>query len=92
MNKSTKNLLLYIAESLIEYLQADSTANDHEEVGVLAKRVQALGRYTQSRGTGPGYMKMTRSEFLLLHSKDDDYDAYLFKADEIEAEGGFIAE
>lgn len=93
MDISTKHLLLYIAESILEQLQSDCTANDREEVVMLGKRVEALGRYVQSRGTGHGYMKMTKTEFLLLHSKeDDDYDCYLFKADEIESEGGFIDE
>lgn len=94
MDKSTKNLLLYIAEAILEDLQADSMANDHEEVSVIAKRVEALGRYTQSRGTGVGYMKMTKSEYIALHANDaeDDYYFYISKADEIESEGGFIAE
>lgn len=93
MLKSSKNLLLYIAEALVENLKADSdTTNDQEEVRILGKRVEALGRYIQARGSGPGYMKMTRSEFLLLQQNDEEYDLYMDKADEIEAEGGFLPE
>lgn len=91
MNKSSKNLLLYIAESLVESLKADAaTVGDEERVRIIGKKVEAMGRYIQSRGTGPGYMKMTRSEFLSI--QDEHYDAYVDKADEIEAEGGFLPE
>jgi hypothetical protein len=93
MTKSTQNLLLYIAESLVETLRSDSEqVGDTEQVRIAGKRVEAMGRYLQARGTGPGYMKMTRSEFLSIQPKDENYDLYLDKADEIESEGGFLSE
>lgn len=91
MEKSDKNLLLYIAEELIEMLQSDA-ANDQDEVIALGKIVETMGRYLQSKGAGPGYMKMTKSEFILVCERLQDHELYADKADEIESEGGFIPE
>lgn len=95
MEHSTKNLLLYIAESLLENMKAAPDVKEHEElVKNLSKIVESLGRYLQNRGGQPGYMKMTKSEFLSSHKilGDESYENYLYKADEIEEEGGFLPE
>ena len=95
MKKSTKTLLLYIAESLVNDLKADANlVRDKEEIENMGKIVESWGRYLQGSRSGPGYMKMTKSEFLSLHKilGDDTYENYALKADEIEEEGGFLPE
>lgn len=94
MKQSTKNALLYIAESLVNDLKADaSVVKDQQEVEKIGKIVESMGRYLQGRESGPGYMKMTKSEFLALYKFDpENYEGYVAKAEEIEDEGGFLPE
>lgn len=90
MDQADKNLLLYIAEALIESLKSDSeSVGDTAEVMMIGKKVEVMGRYIQSRGTGGAYMKMTKAEFIRLFEDDEHYEGYVIRANEIEAEGGF---
>ena len=93
MKQSVKMELLYITESLLDILKDDPDI-DGEQLIQASKVVEIMCRYTQCKGSGPGYMKMTKADFLSAFKgfvDDESYEDYVCKADDIELEGGFLS-